>query len=164
MLRSNLETELRENVSEFPKTVEPVEAAAKIKINVRLDYRGQPRPARFFFGGRSSKEVAEELRQQQAAMWRNIPIQGVRIDDIEFFEIYSVFDESDEDVINYAPMELKVTVDSLEECLRFVSRDEFRRIEFLEPAQLSLSNRELERILYKFGETIRLRLKEQEPK
>lgn len=158
MLRSQLDPERKEIAAALPGTAETVETAAKIRVRVRFDYRGLPRPARFFFGGKGSREVAEDLRQKQAAMWRNVPLQGVRIEDIEYLELYQVFEESEEGLITYAPVEIKVTVDTLEDCLRFVNRDEFRRIEILEPSRITLSNHDLERIFFKVGETIRQRL------
>ena len=165
MLRSSLDLERRETVSEFPKSLERIEQAEadqRIKIKVRFDYKGIPRPARFFIGGKNSKDVAEDLRQQQAALWRNVPIQGVRIDDVEYLELYEVYDEYEESSIAYAPLELKATLDSLEDLVRFTGKAEFRRIEILEPAKLSLTGRELERLFYKFGETMQERLHEQE--
>jgi hypothetical protein len=167
MLRSYRDIERSESIAEFPKTIPPEQEAppaSKIKIRVRFDYRGLPRPARFFFGGRGAKEVAEELRQQQANMWRHVPIQGVHIEDIEFFELYTVYDEVEETNAAFAPVELRATIDSLEDLMRFVSRDEFRRVEFIEPEQLHLTNRDLERLFFKFGETLQQRLKEQEIK
>ncbi|MGB4444467.1 MAG: hypothetical protein WBJ12_00495 [Dethiobacteria bacterium] len=155
----------QQGVAEFPKAATPAEEASpapKIKIRIRFDYRGLPRPPRFFFGGKGAKEVAEEIRQQQANMWRHVPIQGVQIEDLEFFELYSVYDEIEETLAVYAPVELRAAIDSLEDILRFVCRDEFRRVEFIEPAQLNLSNRDLERLFFKFGETLQQRLKEQE--
>ena len=64
--------------------------------------------------------MAEELRQQQANMWRHVPIQGVHIEDIEFFELYTVYDEVEETNAAFAPVELRATIDSLEDqmCIR----------------------------------------------
>lgn len=164
MFRSQLEAERRETVSEFPKNTEQVEVAKRFKIKVRFDYRGLPRRARFFFGGKGSREVAEEIRQQQAAMWRNVPLQGVRVEDADYFELYSVYDDLEDELLFYAPLEIKVTVDSLEECVRFISREEFRRIEILEPAQVNMTSRDLERIFFKLNESLKQRLREQELK
>lgn len=165
MLRSYQDPERPESIAEFPRTGPPEQeqpAVSKFKIRVRFDYRGLPRPARFFFGGRGAKEVAEDLRQQQANMWRNIPIQGVQIEDIEFFALYTVYDEVEEADAAFAPAEIRATVDSLEDLLRFVSRAEFRRVEFIEPHQICLTNRDLERLFFKFGEGFQHWLKEQE--
>ncbi len=165
MLRSYRDTELSNSVAEFPGPSLPEQEeprVSKIKIRVRFDYRGLPRPARFFFGGRGAKEVAEELRQQQSNMWRHVPLQGVLIEDIEFFELYTVYDEIEETHAAFAPVELRATVDSLGDILRFVCRSEFRRVEIMEPERLHLSNRDLERLFFKFGETLQQSLKEQE--
>lgn len=126
---------------------------------MRFDYRGNPRPARFFFGAKGSKEVAEEVRQQQAGMWRNVPLQGIYIENVEFLDLYSVYDEEEEENICYAPLELTVTAYSLDDCLRFVNRTEFRRLEILEPSLMRLSSREMERFLHKVNETIRQTVK-----
>lgn len=156
MFRSQLETEHkeRETVSEFPKNVVQAETSKKIKVKIRFDYKGLPRPAKFFFGGKSSRERAEELRDQQSAAWRNIPLQGVRVENIEFIELYSVYDDIEEAMLTFAPMELTVTIDSLEECLRFACRDEFRRMEILEPSSLNLESKDLEKIFYQFNVTL----------
>ncbi len=164
MLRSYRDPERLESITEFPKTIAPEPeppATPKIKIRVRFDYHALPRPAHFFFGGKKARDLAEEKRQQQANMWRHVPIQGVQIDDIEFCDLYTVYDEAEETDAAYAPVELRATVDSLEDLLRFVSRDEFRRLEFIEPEDLYLGSRDLERLFFKIGETIQHRLKEQ---
>lgn len=167
MLRSYPDREHpQEKAAEFPTAAAPLEKesspAAKIKIRVRFDYRGLPRPARFFFGGKGAREVAEEIREQQSNMWRYVPIQGVKVEDLEYVELYSVYDENEETLAVYAPVELSATLDSLEDVLRFVCRDEFRRVELIEPVQMNLTGRDLERLLFRFGETLQQKLKEQE--
>lgn len=164
-LQPEAEREGREGkISELPKFSGQTEGNRQFKIKVRFDYKGLPRPPRFFFGGKGSREVAEETRKQQAAMWRNVPIQGVRIEDAELFEPYSVYDDIEDEMIFYAPLELKVTVDLLEDCTRFICRDEFRRIEILEPVQVFLDSRELERIFYKLSEALQQKLRDLELK
>ncbi len=167
MLRSYPDTESQpEQAAEFLAATSPVEEksspASKIRIRVRFDYRGLPRPARFFFGGKGAREVAEEIREQQSNMWRYVPIQGVKIEDLEFIELYSVYDDNEEALAVYAPVELSATLDSLEDVLRFVCRDEFRRVEFVEPVQANLTGRDLERLFFRFGETLQQKLREQE--
>jgi hypothetical protein len=167
MLRSYPETEdPQKKAAEFLAAASPADEegspATKIKIRVRFDYRGLPRPARFFFGGKGAREVAEEIRQQQSNMWRYVPIQGVKVEDLEFIELYSVYDENEETLAVYAPVELSATLDSLEEVLRFVCREEFRRMEFVEPAWMKLTDRDLERLFFRVGEMLQQKLKEQE--
>ena len=109
-----------------------------------------------------AREVAEEIRQQQSNMWRYVPIQGVKVEDLEFIELYSVYDENEETLAVYAPVELSATLDSLEEVLRFVCSEEFRRMEFVEPAWMKLTDRDLERLFFRVGEMLQQKLKEQE--
>lgn len=164
MLRSYPDTEItRQNVTELlaDSPLEP-SPAVKFTVRVRFDYRGLPRPARFFFGGKGAKEVAEEIRQQQANMWRHVPIQGVKIEDLEFVELYSVYDEIEETLAVYAPVEMRATLDSLEDILRFVCRTEFRRVEFIEPARISLTNQDLEKLFFRFGEMLQKSIRDQE--
>ncbi len=134
----------------------------KVRVKIRFDYRGTPRPARFFFGGKGTKEVAEERREQQATMWRNVPLQGIQVEDIAYLDLYTVYDHEDEAEITYAPLELLLSLDSLEDSLQFISRNEFKRLQVVEPGRISLTSRELERILYKFSETLQNKLKEHE--
>ena len=57
--------------------------------------------------------------------------------------------------IAYAPVELTVTADSLEDLFAFVLREEFRKIKILEPEELTLSNFEMERTIFKMGQEYR---------
>ncbi len=125
---------------------------SRLKFKVRFDYRGNPRPARFFFGGKKTEEAAHETREQQVALWRNIPLQGISVDQIDLGETYFIYDgEVDEDIA-FAPLELLVYAESLEDLLRFIMREEFRRIEILEPPLITMKNREAERLLFKINE------------
>ena len=82
--------------------------------------------------------------------------------DLEFIELYSVYDEVEETLAVYAPVELRATLDSLEDILRFVCRSEFRRVEFIEPSRISLTNQDLEKLFFRFGEMLKQSLREQE--
>ncbi|NLM52598.1 MAG: hypothetical protein GX197_07235 [Firmicutes bacterium] len=125
------------------KTVIP-----KIRAKIRFDYKGKSRPARFFFGGKNSEEVADELREQQAALWRNVPLQGIMIEKIDLGEIYFVYDEETDDEVAFAPLELEVIADSLWFLVRFAVREEFRRVKIIEPPELTLSLQEMEQIFF----------------
>ncbi len=129
-----------------------------IKFRVRFDYRGRPKPAKFFFGGKNSENIAEDLREQQMAMWRNIPIQGVSIENIDLGEIYMVYDEEMDEDIAYAPMELMVTAHNLEDLIRFIVREEFRRIEILAPETVELDKQKVERMLFRMNEELKSQL------
>jgi hypothetical protein len=125
---------------------------AKIRARVRFDYQGKPRPSRFFFGGKTSEEAASELRQQQAALWRNVPVQGIVVEDMQMGEIYTVHDESMDDELAYAPLEMEVWADALCYLVRFAVRDEFRRLKIMEPVKLSMSIQDMEEIFFEVNE------------
>jgi hypothetical protein len=134
---------------------EKIVLSPRIKARVRFDYRGKARPSRFFFGGKSTEEAAAEIRQQQAALWRNIPMQGVLVENIELGEIYTVFDEALEDEVAYAPLELDVVADSLENLVRFAVREEFRRVQISEPERLVMPRQDMERMFFHVHEQVR---------
>lgn len=124
----------------------------KIRAKVRFDYRGKARPPRFFFGGKRSEEAAVDLRQQQEALWHNVPVQGVYIQNIVAGDIYTVFDDEVDNQVAYAPLELEVLADSLCHLVRFAVRDEFRRIKVMEPAKLDLSIHDMEQVFFQINE------------
>lgn len=130
-------------------------ASPPIRAKVRFDYRGKARPSRFFFGGKSTEEVAGELRQQQAALWRNVPLQGVQVDHIELGEIYSVYDEDADDEVAFAPMELDVVADSLDKLVRFAVREEFRRILIIEPERIAMCTQQMEHLFFQVNDLVR---------
>jgi hypothetical protein len=125
---------------------------ARIRARVRFDYRGKARPSRFFFGGKGTEEAALDLRQQQAALWRNVPLQGITVEDMEMGEIYTVHDEDLDDEVAFAPLELEVWADALCFLVRFSVRDEFRRIKIMEPSKLSLSVHDMEQVFFEVHE------------
>lgn len=127
---------------------------SRIKFRVRLDYKGKPKPARFFFGGRKTEAVAQDLREQQVALWRNLPLQGIYVESMDPGEIYSLYDEELDDEVAFAPLELVVYADTLEDLLRFVMREEFRRMIIMEPLNLVLSSRELEKLFFRISEAM----------
>lgn len=142
------------------RRVEEKETVRQMRIRaiVRFDYRGKARPSRFFFGGKSTEEAAEELRQQQAALWKNVPVQGIFVENIELGDIYTVYDDDAENEVAFAPMEIKVLADSLEQLVRFAVRDEFRRIRILEPENVSLNGHDMERLFFQVNEQFRTTL------
>lgn len=129
-----------------------------IKFKVRFDYKGKSKPPKLFFGGKNSENSAEDLRDQQMAMWRNIPIQGVRVENIDLGEIYTVYDEEVEDEVAYAPMELLVSADNIEDLVRFIVREEFRRIEFLEPEAIELNKQLMEKLFFRMNEEMKTQI------
>ncbi len=126
-----------------------------IRLKVRLDYKGYPRPNRFFFGGKKTEEVAAEIRDQKATLWRNVPLQGVRIEEVQPYEIYTVLEGEEEEEVAYAPLELILAANSLEDCVFIVVREEFRTLEILEPLSLTFSAREMEKLFFRFSEALK---------
>ncbi len=128
----------------------------KIRLKVRFDYRGTPRPNRFFFGGKKTEVAAEEVREHRAALWKNVPLQGVQVEEVQTYDIYTIMEkESQEEKIAYAPLELVLSVDSLEDCVNIIAREEFRTLEILEPFSMTFSSRELEKLLFRFAEAVK---------
>jgi len=127
-----------------------------LKAKVRLDYKGAGRPGRFLFGGKNTERIAEETREQQAALLRNVPIQGIVIENIDMSqEVYTVTDEVNNQEIAFAPLILDLVADGLEDVIRFIARDEFRKIEILEPAEVYLTKHDMERLLFKMNQEIK---------
>jgi len=128
----------------------------EIRAKVRLDYKGQGRSGRFLFGGKPVDRVAEEVREQQVALLRNVPIQGIHVENIETsIEVYTVWDDVNEVNVAYAPVILTLTADNIEDLLRFIVRESFCTIEIIEPGSIVLSRYDLERFLFKVGEEIK---------
>lgn len=124
----------------------------EIKVKIRLDFKGQGRPGRFLFGGKPVDKAAEEVREQQVALFRNVPIQGIHIEDIDMsVEVYTVWDDLSEAEVAYAPVILSITAENIEDLLRFIAREDFRKIEVIEPGRLVMSRYDLERFLFKVG-------------
>jgi len=140
--------------SSEPKTDAPV----RIRATVRFDYRGKARPSRFFFGGKTTGDAAEELRQQQDALWRNVPLQGIQVENIELGEVYTVYDEETDGEVAFAPLELTVLAESPAELIRFASREEFRYLRIMEPERLTLSAQDLERLFFQVHEQARIQV------
>ncbi|HBT20499.1 MAG TPA: hypothetical protein DEA47_03920 [Peptococcaceae bacterium] len=127
---------------------------SNIKLRVRFDYKAE-RTGRLLFGGKSPDRLAEEIREQKAALLRNVPIKGINIEDIDMgIEIYKVYDEETGREAAYAPLELIISADTIEDVVRFVMCQEFRKVEILEPKQLVLNKKDIERILYKMNEEL----------
>lgn len=158
MLKPEINYREKEDKKEYNPKESSQEANNKLKFKIRFDYKGKPRPARFFFGGKKTEDVAQEIREQQVSLWRNIPLQGLLVEDIELGEIYNVYDEALDDEVTFAPLEMIVYADSLEDMLHFIMREEFRRIEILEPHNIHLNNKEAEKFLFKINEQLQQKI------
>ncbi|MGQ9511972.1 hypothetical protein [Thermodesulfitimonas sp.] len=126
-----------------------------IRARIRLDFRGVSKRGRFLFGGKTTEKAAEDTREQQAALFRNVPLQGIRIEDINMsWEVYTVTDEVTGAEVAFAPLELTVVAEGMDDLVRLVFREEFRKIEILEPENVVLSRYEMERFFFRIGEEL----------
>ncbi|HPF20379.1 MAG TPA: hypothetical protein PLC88_03490 [Syntrophomonas sp.] len=125
-----------------------------IKIKLRFDYPGRGKSGKVF-GKKSIEQIAEETRQQKVALLRNVPSQGIRIEDIDMSsEVYTVFDEVNRKEVAYAPVFITISADHLEDALKFSMKEGFCTVTVLEPEDVTLSKAEVERILYKANEEL----------
>lgn len=132
---------------------------SKIRFKVRFDYRGEYKPGKFLFGGKHVEQVAQETREEQLALLKNIPVQGISFIDCDISqEPYVVYDEALGEKVAYAPCEITMHADSIEDIIRFVMREEFRKLEILEPPQMFITNKDLERILFRMNEELKNQL------
>lgn len=129
---------------------------SNIRFKVRFDYKGEYRPGKFLFGGKPIEQVAEEMREEQITLLKNMPMQGVSFEDYDLsIEPYTVFDEVLGEKVCYAPAIITMNADSVEDIIKFVMRQEFRTIEIMEPPHVMLNNKELEKILFKMNEELK---------
>jgi hypothetical protein len=125
-----------------------------LRLRVRFDYLGRVREKKLF-GNKGSEELAEEIRQHKVSQIRNVPLQGIHIEDIDMSqEIYSVIDEITGRRLCYAPVIITFTADTLEDVVRFIMKEEFRTIEILQPEQMEISRIELERLLLRINDEL----------
>ena len=125
----------------------------KLHLRVRFDYVGNGKNKKSLFGGKSLEQNAEETRQQKASMLRNVPIQGICIEDIDMGQdIYSVYDEINGREIAYAPVIITFTANSMEHVIKFTAKEELRVVQVLEPEEMALSSLEIERLLIAMSE------------
>lgn len=124
-----------------------------LRMQIRFDYKGEKTGR--LFGGKNTERMAEETRDHRVAMLRNVPLRGILIEDIDTSaETYTVFDDETGKEVAYAPLELVICADNIEDVLGFVMRPEFRRIRIIHPMEMVLSNKDLERMLYKVNEEL----------
>lgn len=138
-----------------------------IRVRIRMDYKGEGKNGRFFFGGKSKEEMAEQKREEQVALFRNIPLQGIVIEDIDLsLDVYSVSESEGRKNREYAfaPVILSLRVDNLDDLLPLVLRSEFRKIEFLSPENLEVYRLDAERLLFRVHQLIQEEIKKLEHK
>lgn len=130
-----------------------------IRFKVRFDFRGINRPKRLFFGNKPIEQIAEDEREEQITLLKNIPMQGIHFEDYDIsMEPYVIFDDTINEKVAFAPALLTIKADSIEDMIRFIMRREFRTIEVLEPPQIIMTNKDLEKILFRTNEELRNQL------
>lgn len=127
---------------------------SRIKMKVRFDFIGKGKSGKFF-GGKSSEQTAEEIRQNKVSLIRNVPVQGISIEDIDMSsEIYFVHDDISGRAVAYAPVTITFFADSMDDAIKFTMKEEFRTIEVIEPEEISLTKLDIERLLLKVSEEL----------
>ena len=127
-----------------------------IKIRLRLDYAGHSKSGKLF-GNKNVEQIAEENRQHQVSLIRNVPVQGVRVEDIEMSqEVYLVIDENNGKKVAYAPVVITFYADNIEDAINFSMKEEFRTVEVLEPEELLLTRNDMEKLLFKVSKEMML--------
>ncbi|NLB17602.1 MAG: M55 family metallopeptidase, partial [Syntrophomonadaceae bacterium] len=116
------------------------EMGKNLRLKVRFDYQGIAKNNRFPFRTPSPEQVAEEIREQKVAMLRNVPLQGIEIEEITMSgDVYTVYDEVRAQSVAYAPVAVEFKADSIEDAIQFIMREEFRKVEIIEPDHLNLT-------------------------
>lgn len=123
-------------------------------MRVRFDFVGKGKQGKLF-GSKNGEQLAEEVRQHKVTLIRNVPIQGIYIDDIDMSqEIYTVQDDITGKKVAYAPVSIVFYADSMEDAVKFTMKEELRKVEVLEPEEVTLSKFEIERLLLKVSEEL----------
>jgi hypothetical protein len=133
-----------------------------VRVRIRLDYRGESRNGRFFFGGKSKEQMAETMREQQVALLRNVPLQGIFIEDVDLsLHIYVVSERYGKrtNEVAYAPIVITLRIENLDDLLPILIKPEFRKIEFLSPENISLHRLDMERLLFRLSQSFQQEIK-----
>lgn len=133
-----------------------------IRVRIRVDYRGESKSGRFFFGGKSKELMAETIREQQVALLRNVPLQGVIIEDVDLsLDVYAVTEGEGRRTreVAYAPIILTLRIENLDDLLPLLIKPEFRKIEFLSPDTVSLHRLDMERLLFRLSQSFQQEIK-----
>lgn len=124
----------------------------RIKAKLRLDYMSNGKGGKTFFGKKNVEQLAEDLRQNKVALMRNVPVQGIYIEDLDMSqEVYAVFDDITGKTVAFAPVIITFYADSIDDAISFAMKDEFRTIQILEPEEIQLTSLNLEKLLFKIN-------------
>jgi hypothetical protein len=124
------------------------------KFKIRLDYMSS-KPSKGFFSGKNAEDLAEDLRQNKVSSLRNVPIQGVIVEEIDMSQdVYVLHDDVTSRKQAFAPVTILLSADSVEDILPLVMLDEFRTVQVLEPKEWNLTHLHIEKILFKINEEL----------
>lgn len=136
--------------------IEGQEMVNGLRLKVRFDYRGRTKANKSFFRGKNVEQVAELVREQKVALLRNVPMQGITIEDIDMSaEVYSVYDDFSHSSVGYAPVIITFAADTIEDVIHFIMKEEFRKVELLEPEHMELNRIDIERVLFRVNEELK---------
>ena len=133
-----------------------------VRVRIKLDFRGESKNGRFFFGSKNKEEMAETMREQQVALFRNVPLQGVMMEDVDLsLDVYTVTegDGRRSREVAYAPIVMTLRIENLDDVLPLLIKPEFRKIEFLSPENLSLHRLDMERLLFRLSQSFQQEIK-----
>lgn len=127
-----------------------------VKARIRLDFKAEAGGRKFFWQRHNLQEAAKAVRSRQVSLLSNLPFQGVNVEDVKVDrEVYVLSDVENRKETAYAPLELVVDADSIEDLIQFTLREEFRKIKIMEPDKISLTNGEMEKLIFKVNEEYR---------
>lgn len=126
--------------------------SSSMKMRVRFDFISRPKSGKLFGASRNIEQAAEQIRQHKVSLVRNVPIQGIHIEDIDMsLEVYSIIDDISGKPVSYAPVVVTFFADTIEDATKFIITEEFRTIEVLQPEEMSLTRFDIERLFYQMG-------------
>ncbi|MGD9156099.1 MAG: hypothetical protein PVG90_11455 [Bacillota bacterium] len=126
-----------------------------VKAKIRFDFKADTGKRRFFWQRRDLSKAAQEIREQNVSLLKSLPFQGLSMAEFDLEHDVYLVQENDAKAVAYAPVEMVVEADSVEDLMQLTLRTEFRKIKVLEPDKLLLSPNEMERFLFKVNEEFR---------
>lgn len=130
-----------------------------LKCKLRFDIPGSNHTPKLFFGGNDSTALAKQNRLKEVNLLKNMPLQGITFEKISSDgEIYTV--EEGNVTTAYAPIEVILYANFIEDMVPLILKDSFRRIEILEPTEISLDKFQGERLLVRIVKEYNQKLQE----
>ncbi|HEY8464974.1 MAG TPA: hypothetical protein VIM29_13365 [Bacillota bacterium] len=126
-----------------------------VKAKIRFDFKAETGKRRFFWQRRDLRKAAQEVRERKVSLLKNLPFQGLNVAEFDLEHDVYLINDNEANEVAYAPVELLVEADTIEDLMQLTLREEFRKIKVLEPEKLFLSNNEMERFLFKVNEEYR---------